>query len=249
MELIPTFIFLAVVFVGSYVQAVTGFAMAMLIVALVGGLRLVELPTLAAVVSLLTILNVILALRGQTQHVYRSIFKWLAVGQVPGILFGVYLLTWLDNSTQWVLELCLGVFILVGGLSMWLKPHPWPEPANPWASLLTGLAGGTVGGMFSASGPVLGWFAYNQPLPLAAIRATLLASFVLTTSTRTIVVGVSGGLTQEVWLLALIGLPVVVVGTWLGNNMPPPVTENIIKKMANVLLLVMGAWILIRMFI
>ena len=235
---------LLAVLVGSYVQAVAGFAMGLIIVAVVGGLRLLDVPTLSAVISLLTILNVFLALRGQTHFVHRGLFKWLALGQVPAIYLGFLLMTWLDGNTRWVLELCLGVFVTVGGLSMSLKPHPWARVSAPFATWLAGVSGGLVGGMFSASGPVLGWFGYSQPLPLAAIRATLLACFVLTTSTRTVFVGVHGGLTREVLGYALAGLPVVVAGTWLGRNFAPPVTEDAIKRMAYVLLLVMGLWML-----
>ncbi len=237
--------FLAAVFVGSYVQAVAGFAMGMIIVAVVGGLRLLDVPTLAAVISLLTILNVILALRGQLHEVNRHLFLWLAAGQVPAIFFGLQLMQWLDGNTRWLLEICLGLFITVGGLSMSLKPHPWPRVSGRFTTFLTGLSGGLVGGMFSASGPVLGWFGYSQPLPLAAIRATLLACFVLTTGTRTVLVGLEGGLTRPVLSYALIGLPVVVLGTWLGNNFAPPVSENSIKRMAYILLLVMGIWMLV----
>ena len=46
-------IFLLITFFGSYIQAVAGFAMGMLIVAVAGGLRLIELETLAAVVSMI----------------------------------------------------------------------------------------------------------------------------------------------------------------------------------------------------
>ncbi len=237
--------FLAAVFVGSYVQAVAGFAMGMIIVAVVGGLRLLDVPTLAAVISLLTILNVILALRGQLHEVNRHLFLWLAAGQVPAIFFGLQLMQWLDGNTRWLLEICLGLFITVGGLSMSLKPHPWPRVSGRFTTFLTGLSGGLVGGMFSASGPVLGWFGYSQPLPLVAIRATLLACFVLTTGTRTVLVGLEGGLTRPVLSYALIGLPVVVLGTWLGNNFAPPVSENSIKRMAYILLLVMGIWMLV----
>jgi uncharacterized membrane protein YfcA len=100
--------------------------------------------------------------------------------------------------------------------------------------------------MFSASGPVLGWFGYNQPLPVAAIRATLLACFALTTTTRTTIVGMTGGLTEAVFTYALAGLPIVLVGTWLGRNLPPPFTEDGIKRFAYWLLIVMGCWILLR---
>ncbi len=218
--------------------------MGMIIVAVVGGLRLLDVPTLAAVISLLTILNVVLALRGQLHEVHRRLFFWLAAGQVPAIFLGLQLMQWLDGNTRWLLEICLGLFITVGGLSMSLKPHPWPHVSGRVATFLTGISGGLVGGMFSASGPVLGWFGYSQPLPLAAIRATLLSCFVLTTGTRTVLVGLEGGLTRPVLSYALIGLPVVVLGTWLGNNFAPPVSENSIKRMAYTLLLVMGVWML-----
>jgi uncharacterized membrane protein YfcA len=98
--------------------------------------------------------------------------------------------------------------------------------------------------MFSASGPIMGWFNYRQPLPLAVIRATLLCSFALTTSTRTVVVGVQGGLTSEVLWLSAVAVPLVVLGTWLGREMPPPVSEETIKQGAFALLLVIGVWIL-----
>ena len=237
--------FLLAVFVGSYVQAVAGFAMGMLIVALAGGLRLMDVPTLSAVISLLTIVNVFLSLRGQTHHVHRQLFFWMALGQLPAIYAGLALLHWLDGQTRWLLEICLGVFITLGGLSMSLKPHPWQRTSGPLAAWLTGVSGGLVGGMFSASGPVLGWFGYSQPLPLATIRATLLACFVLTTSTRTVLVGIEGGLTQTVLTFAAVALPVVALGTALGRYFAPPFAEATIKRGAYSLLLIMGVWILI----
>jgi uncharacterized membrane protein YfcA len=245
MEPIAIVGFLLAVFVGSYVQAVAGFAMGMLIVAVVGGLRLLDVPTLAAVTSLLTILNVMLAIRGETRHIHRRLFLWLALGQVPAIYLGFVLMQWLDGSTRWLLEVCLGLFITFGGLSMYLRPHPWPRVSGRMSAWVTGVAGGVVGGMFSASGPILGWFGYNQPLPLATIRATLLACFVLTTATRTVYVGVDGGLTVPVLGYAAMGLPVVVIGTWLGRNIPPVVDEQKIKQFAYLLLLGMGLWILL----
>ena len=237
---------LLAVFIGSYVQAVAGFAMGMIIVAVVGGLGLMDVPSLAAVVSLLTILNVALSLRGHLHHVHMPLFKWIALGQVPAVYLGLLLMTWMDGHTRWVLELALGIFITVGGLSMLLKPHPWARVSSPVNSWLAGVSAGLVGGMFSASGPVLGWFGYSQPLPLVAIRATLLACFALNTGTRTVLVGVTGGLTSAGLTYALVALPVVVLGTVLGRMFAPPVSEQTIKQFAYGLLLVMGVWILLR---
>jgi len=249
MEILTWVGVLLAIFVGSYVQAVAGFAMGMIIVAVVGGLRLLDLPTLGAIVSLLTLSNVALALRGQTHHIHRKLIGWLALGQVPAIYLGFFLMTWLDGNSRWILELCLGLFITIGGLSMSLRPLPWTDESGWVGAFATGVTGGLMGGMFSASGPVLGWFMYSQPLPLTIIRATLLASFAITTSVRTVFVGLDGGLTTHVFGLAAAALPVVILGTWLGRYFAPPVDEGVIKRAAYLLLLGMGVWILATVFI
>jgi uncharacterized membrane protein YfcA len=128
---------------------------------------------------------------------------------------------------------------------MMLRPHS-KSAVSPWySSLGAGIAGGIVGGMFSASGPVLGWFNYRQPLPLNAIRATLFASFALTTLLRTVVVGSQGGLTSDVWLYSALALPLVVAATWLGRHFPPALPEVSMKRLAFGLLVMMGLWIIV----
>jgi len=174
------------------------------------------------------------------------LFTWIALGQVPAIYVGFQLVHYLDAQWRGVLELILGAFITVGGLSMLIKPHPWPGVTGRFATWCTGVVGGIVGGMFSASGPVLGWFAYNQPLPVAAIRATLLACFVLTTSTRTVFVVGHGDMTREILFIAGCGLPVVLVGTLLGRYFPPSTNPEGLKRFAYALLLVSGVWVLGR---
>ncbi len=243
MEIALVTSFLLLVLLGTYVQSVTGFAMGMIITATVGGSKLLPLPELTAVVSLLSLLNVVLALRGDWGLIQPRIFCWIMLGMVPAIALGLWLLLWLDATAQAWLYLALGVFVTLGSLSMTLKPVTLPQPSASVSCLAAGLAGGLVGGMFSASGPVMGWFNYRQPLPLAAVRATLLGCFAITTSVRTLLVGATGGLTSDVWLYTALAVPVVVFGTWAGRRWPPPLAEATMKRSAFALLLVMGIWI------
>ena len=236
-------IFLLITLLGSYIQAVAGFAMGMLIVAVAGGLRLVEIETLAAVVSILSLTNSALSLWGQTQHVHWRLFVWLAAGQLPALVLGLYFLDHLGANSRWLLELCLGLFLTMGALGMLLKPKPLQHVSASWVAWLTGLCGGTLGGMFSASGPVLGLFGFSQPLPLNVIRATLLSSFLLVTSSRTLMVGWRGELTEPVLLIVAMALPVVLIGTWWGRIFAPPVSDAALKRAAFWLILVMGVWV------
>ena len=236
-------IFLLITLLGSYIQAVAGFAMGMLIVAVAGGLRLVEIETLAAVVSILSLTNSALSLWGQTQHVHWRLFVWLAAGQLPALVLGLYFLDHLGANSRWLLELCLGLFLTMGALGMLLKPKPLQRVSPSWVAWLTGLCGGTLGGMFSASGPVLGLFGFSQPLPLNVIRATLLSSFLLVTSSRTLMVGWRGELTEPVLLIVAMALPVVLIGTWWGRIFAPSVSDAALKRAAFWLILVMGVWV------
>ena len=164
-------IFLGAVFVGSYVQAVTGFAMGMIVIAVVGASGTIGLPVLTAAASLITMVNVAFALVGHTQAIDRRIFLWLGVGQIPAIGLGVAVMTVLDAGARDLLQVLLGLFITLGCLSMMIRPKPLSRPSPSWACLTAGIAGGVVGGMFSASGPIMGWFTYRQPLELMVITA------------------------------------------------------------------------------
>ena len=126
---------------------------------------------------------------------------------------------------------------------MAIRPRPLVEVSGGFFAWTCGLLGGLLGGMFSASGPVLGWFGYSQPLALNVIRATLLSSFFMTTSTRTVLVGFQGGLTETVLTYAALGIPAVILGAWLGKTFPPLLREDKLKRGAFFILLLMGIWI------
>ena len=235
-------LYLLTVFVATYVQTVTGFAMGLIILAVVGGLRLMDIPMLVAIAGLLSLANVALALRSSARHIHWKLYSWMALGQVPAIGLGVWHLSYLDGEARWLAELLLGSFITLGSLSMMLRPRTKQSVSSWYSSLVAGIVGGWVGGLFSASGPVLGWFTYRQPLALDAIRGTLFASFALTTSLRTVMVAAQGGLTQVVWLYAGLALPLVVLATWLGKRFPPALPESIMKRLAFGLLVLIGLW-------
>ncbi|MEZ5560678.1 MAG: sulfite exporter TauE/SafE family protein [Pseudomonadales bacterium] len=239
-------VFFVAAALGAYVQSVTGFALGMILIAVMVGGGLVTVPVITAVVSLLSLVNVLMALHGHLQHLNRRLLRHLTVGLVPALALGVWLLARLDAEARWMLEGLLGLFIVGGSLSMLIRPQPLTRVSSTASCLVAGAAGGVLGGMFSASGPVIGWFVYRQPLMVVEIRATLLAVFAFTTSLRTLVVGYQGGLTEEVWVMAALGLPVVVCGTLAGRRFAPPFSELTLKRFAFGLLLAMGFWTLVR---
>ena len=243
MSLAALSIFLTVVLIGSYVQAVAGFAMGMLIVAVVTVAGLFDIVTITAVVSLVSFANIALSLHGHYHLVHGGVLRGLCIGQLPAVLVGFWLLERLSGTALSLLELLLGVFIVAGSLSMMLRPAPRATVSGDFRCLLAGFGGGILSGLFAASGPVIGWFTYRQPLPVTEIRATLLGFFAITTVFRTTLVGLGGGFTREVMMLAAIGLPAVFFGAWVGRRWPPAVAESGMRRLAFGMLLLMGTWI------
>jgi len=84
------------------------------------------------------------------------------------------------------------------------------------------------------------WHLYRQPMPLAAVRVTLVSVFFLTQILRTGLVIASGGITQALLISAAGAAPAVVLGTWLARRFPPPVQPATIRKAALALLFLSG---------
>jgi len=236
-------VFLAITLVGSYVQSVAGFAMGLLIIAVAASSGLFDLEVTAAAVSLLSFVNIVLSLHGHYHLVHGRTLRLLALGQLPAVALGIWLLGVLNaGATAW-LELLLALFLIAGSAAMMIRPIPRAELSGTASTLTAGFAGGLLGGLFAASGPVMGWFCYRQPLPVTEIRATLLGCFAITTVARTLLVAGTGALSTEVLLMAGSALPMVLLGTWIGRRYPPAFGESTMRRLAFAALLAMGAWI------
>ncbi len=244
MEPTSWLIFAGAVFVASYVQSVIGFAMGMIVMAIVGASDAVSLPDLTAAVSIISFVNIVVALKGHVAVVHRRVLGWLIVSQIPAVILGLFLLTLLDREAQAVLRFLLGLFIAGGSLSTMIRPASQAAVSGRLSCVVAGFSGGIIGGLFSASGPVIGWFLYRQPLALVTIRATMLCFFGLGTFSRTVIVGYQGGLGSTVWWLSAIAFPLVVLGAWLGRVRPPQLLDATLKRAVFFLLFVLGLFIM-----
>lgn len=98
-------------------------------------------------------------------------------------------------------------------LSGWrLKRTPGPA-----ALLATGITAGFANGGGIGGLPVATVLAAGA-LPAAAFRATMVAFLTLMDLISLPVMAVAGLVTRDTFLLALAGLPLVLVGTWLGSQ-------------------------------
>lgn len=245
MDWIDTSLFLMLVMLGAYVQTITGFAMGLLIMGGVTILNLAPIGFSAAVVSILSLLNTMLALRYSLKHVNWKTVGYTCAGLLPGLVVGFLLLGALSDSEYVWLRRILGIVIIIAGVLLTLKPEPWDRESGGLATSLTGVAGGLIGGMFSTGGAPIAFFMYRQPREFNVIRATLLAIFTATTFSRTVVVAINDQLTRDILGVSGIAIPLVLITTLIARKISPAGADTTIRKAVFILLIVIGASLVI----
>jgi len=238
-------LFAAVTLVAAYVQTVSGFALGLIVMGAVGAFHLAAIPFTALVVSLLSLVNVLSALRGRWHDVERRTLWLASLAMVPAVLVGLALLHWLESAWVDGLRGLLGGFILVGAVLLMLRPSPRAAPSPPWKAGLWGGIAGLFGGLFSTAGPPIVFHLYREPCGIPVIRATLLAFFAATTLTRILATGAAGAIDREVLLWVAVSLPTVLLGTWAGRRFPPHISDLAMRRLAFGLLAGLGLALLL----
>lgn len=244
-------ILLLAVLLGCYLQTISGFATGMVVMGIAAGFNVVPVATAAIIVGVIAFANGLVVLghasyRGQLHQVQWGITGMLLLGMTPAIVFGVWLLGYLSNEAVLASRLILGCFITAGAVLLILKPHPRETLTSNLGWVGTGVIGGTFGGLFSVSGPPLVYVIYRQPLLIEQIRVTLIATFTMTALVRLIVVFYEGDLTRDVLALCLLSMPVVFIGTFLGNQFPPKLNDLGMRRLAFTILCVIGVSVTVK---
>lgn len=194
----------------GFTQGMTGVGVIMVALPLMA--LLVEMKTVIPMVGLLAVtINIALGwqLRGAMR--WRLCLPLLAAA-VPGIPVGVYVLKTVPSS---VLQTVLGGVLLVYGAYAVLKTPIRRELSSFWAGVAGFVAGG-LGGSIGASGPPIIVYTSIQPWPKDAIKATMIAFFLLTTLAISSMHAATGLITREVLGLYAASLPGLALGGVLG---------------------------------
>jgi uncharacterized membrane protein YfcA len=232
--------FLVFVAGAVYAQAITGFALALILLGLIGATNLVPLPdavnasTIIAFCTAWTFLY-----RRRALRVERVLIPTV-VASAAGIVVGALLLTWLAGTAYQVLRLVLGASIVACALSLWRAAQPLPSLSSPAVYAITGGVSGLLAGMFSAPGPPLVYLLYRQPKPLAWIQQSLMVVFGLGTLLRLLIVVPSGQFSLLSLQLAAEAVPVVFVVTFYTARRAPPLSPKLLRSLVCALLIGTG---------
>ena len=232
--------FLVFVAGAVYAQALTGFALALILLGLVGATNLVPLTDAVNATTIIGFCTAWLFLYRNRALRVEKVLVPTVIASAGGVVVGALLLVWLAGTAYQVLRLVLGVSIVACAVSLWRAAQPLPAMSSAKTFAITGGIAGILGGMFSAGGPPLVYLLYRQPKPLAWIRQSLMVFFGFTTSLRLFIVVPSGQFSLFAVQLAVEALPVVFLMTYFAVRHPLPLSPKLFRGLICILLITTG---------
>lgn len=166
----------------------------------------------------------------------------LLVGIGAGIPLGAWLLRFGKPS---FLLVVLGAFLVLSGVAFLRSPSArrggWP----PWVAPGVGLVSGVLTGLFGTGGPPLVLYYRASGADKAAFRGNLMAVFLLQTAVRVPVYALLGLIAAAHLVSALLLLPAVALGAWLGHRVHLGLAESGFRRLVSAALLLIGLLLLV----
>jgi uncharacterized membrane protein YfcA len=159
-----------------------------------------------------------------------------------GVPIGVTLLTWANPHS---VRVGVGIFLVLYSLYAFFRPALKPVTGgSPAADAGVGFLNGILGGITGLAGILVTIWTGLRGWPKDVQRAVFQPVAVSIFLMSALWLGVKGTVTSETIKLFVIGLPVLIAGTWLGLKLFSRLNEAAFRKIVLGLLFVSGAVLL-----
>ena len=177
------------------------------------------------------------------KRVHYTEIGWLVPFMLAGMAAG---LTLLIRVAEPRLLVVLGVFLLLyAGYGLTRRGAP-VALSRYWCAPI-GLAGGALSSLFGTGGVLFAIYNAGRIRDKDALRATNAAMIMISSVVRLLLFGAAGLLAQEGLIIAaLILLPALICGVWLGNRLHAAVPAVAVVKAVYALLVIAGLLLLAR---
>ncbi|GAC1335372.1 MAG: sulfite exporter TauE/SafE family protein [Beijerinckiaceae bacterium] len=160
------------------------------------------------------------------------------VGGIPGIALGILILRW---TNPFYVRAAIGAVLALYSTYGLARPKVKPVEVGALADSGIGFLNGLLGGMTGLAGIVIVIWSGLRGWPKDVQRAVFQPVGVATFAMSAIGLGAAGIVTTDVAKLFLLGLPVLIAGTWLGLKLYGSLDEAAFRKVVLALLLASGA--------
>lgn len=234
-------IFAPLILIVAYVIfSVSGFGSTLIAVPL-----LAHLFPLTFVIPMVVLLDCVAAISMGLRlrsHVDKAEFIPLLPFLVIGLLIGAFLLLRVPGDYLLgglgIIAAAFGVLYATG------KQLTWRVSRR--AAFPVGIFAGMTSSMFGVGGPLYVMYLAARGSTPEQIRATVPMIFIFSTTGRIAIFAVAGLFTLEIVYAAIILLPFMVLGMWLGNHLHLSISRDQLVRIIGGLLIASGASLVIR---
>jgi uncharacterized membrane protein YfcA len=229
-------LFLGATFAAALVAGLAGFAFG--IVAAAAWLHILN-----PVQTVTLIIGYGLVVQGYAVWKLRHALSWtrlwpFLLGGVPGVALGIFILGWTNPI---YVRLAMGAVLVLFSIYSLVRPTLKPVHAAAPVDLAVGFLNGALGGLTGLAGIIVVIWSTIRGWPKDVQRAVFQPVGVATFAMTAVGLGTTGAVSLDTAKLFLFGLPVLLVGTWLGLKLYGRLDEAAFRKIVLVLLLVSGA--------
>ncbi|MEA2882494.1 MAG: uncharacterized protein QOH32_1750 [Bradyrhizobium sp.] len=234
-------LFVIATFAGALVAGLSGFAFG-LVVSAIWLYILTPLQTATLIIAFGLIVQGISVWKLRRALDWRRLWPFVA-GAAVGVPLGVSILTWANPA---YVRAGIGVFLVLYSLYALFRPAIKPIRAGVAADATIGFLNGVLGGVTGLAGILVtiwcglrGWPKDQQRTVFqpVAVAIFLMSAFWI---------GARGAVTADTIKFFLLGLPALLIGTWLGLKLFGRLDEAAFRKVILVLLLVSGAGLMLQ---
>lgn len=233
-------LFAACAVVAGYVQNLTGFAFGLILLGMVGLMNIAPITDVANVCSILALVNAAMFF-----YTARPKFEMRVIGptlasSLVGVVMGVLLLNWLDDSVVHILSLLLGVTIVACAAMLANNGAALAERSPTSSFVAVGALAGVLGGLFSTAGPPLVYHFYRQPIAHRKILEGLIAIFAANALLRLAIMLPTGRFSVNALLLSLEIVPLILLQTYWMARKPTAMRKSTLRMVVCVILALIG---------
>jgi uncharacterized protein len=236
----------AATFASAAVQGASGFGFAVLAAPFY--LLFVDPAAAVQIVILLTTALSAAVLRGIERDIAPGRLLRLILGCLAGLPFGLAGFAFSDPRT---VRFLVGATILAFASLLLLSRRrgaagrPIALALSPRRDVATGVASGILTALVGMSGPPLLVYLVLAGMPVATVRATLLAFFAAAYAATTVFHSATVGIPTRIWLAAGILLPFAILGGFAGRRLGSRLGEETFAALAIGLLAIAGLYTLV----
>ena len=233
-ELVALIVSIVAVFLAGIIRGYSGFGFAMVAVT---SMSLVLPP--AQVVPAVLILEVLASIRLLPQ-VRKDIdwysLRWLLLGSLVGIPFGVYLLATIPPAPM---RISISLLVLIASILL-LREFALKRMPGIILILLIGLACGMLNGAAAIGGPPVILFYLSSPAGIRTSRASIIAYFLGIDAMCLIVAAIQGLTTFKTLFLTAVCLIPLLLGITFGSRMFIKIEPALFRRHVLILLVLLS---------